>query len=74
MYNQEEILKFLFQKLLPQALSNFFTNVTQNQAPIYYIAQSHGLLAQMIRLCLVFTYIWQEDIAKILKVPRSCAM
>ena len=30
-----------------------------------------GSRAQMVRLFLVFTYIWQENVAKISKVPRA---
>ena len=30
---------------------------------------AQGVHAQMVRLCLVFTYIWQEDVVKIPKVP-----
>ena len=30
-----------------------------------------GPRAQMVRLFLVFTYIWQEDVAKISKVPGA---
>ena len=35
------------------------------------MAQFQGLRAQMIRLFLVFIYIWQEDVAIILKVPEA---
>ena len=34
------------------------------------MAQPQGLRAQMVRLCLVFTCIWQENVAKFPKVPR----
>ena len=33
------------------------------------MAQSQGFRAQMVRLFLAFTYSWQEDVAKIPKVP-----
>ena len=32
---------------------------------------SKGDRAQMVRLFLIFTCIWQEDVAKIFKVPRA---
>ena len=35
------------------------------------MAQCQGPCAQMVRLFLVFTYIWQEDAAKISKVPEA---
>ena len=35
------------------------------------MSQCQELLAQVVRLSLVFTYIWQEDIAKIPQVPEA---
>ena len=41
-----------------------------NQGRIYHMAQSQGPRAQMVKLFLVFTYIWQEDVI-IPKVPGA---
>ena len=38
---------------------------------IIWYSSSKGFRAQMVRLFLVFTYIWQEDVAKIFKVSRA---
>ena len=35
------------------------------------MAQYQGLRAQMVKTFLVFTYIWQEDVAKIPEIPRA---
>ena len=35
------------------------------------MTQCQGTRSQMVRLFLVFTYIWPEDFAKISKVPRA---
>ena len=45
--------------------------VTRAGFTIIWHSSSKGLRAQMMRLFLVFTYIWQEDVAKIFKVPRA---
>ena len=44
--------------------------VTRAGFTIIQHSTSKGFRAQMVRLFLVFTYIWQEDAAKIFKVPR----
>ena len=38
------------------------------------MTQCQGHYAQMVRLVLVFTYIWQEDVAKIPKFQGPRAM
>ena len=44
--------------------------VTRAGFTIIWHSTSKGFRAQMVRLFLVFTYILQEDVAKIFKVPR----
>ena len=44
-------------------------NVMQQPGPHLFYGTVPGPRAQMVRLFLVFTYIWQEDVAKIPKVP-----
>ena len=44
--------------------------VTSAEFTIIWHSTSKEFRAQMVRL-LVFTYIWQEDVAKIFKVPRA---
>ena len=68
MYNPEEITSFCSKSCNLRPSSNLFTNVMQNQGRIYRMAQCQGPHAQMVRLFLVFTNIWQEDVAKIPKV------
>ena len=45
--------------------------VTRAGFTIIWHSTTKGFRAQMVRLFLVFTYIWQKDVAKIFKVPRS---
>ena len=45
--------------------------VTRTRFTKIWHSTSKGFRAQMVRLFLVFTYIWQEDVAKIFKVPRA---
>ena len=45
--------------------------ITRAVFTIIWHSTSKGPRAQMVRLFLVFTYIWQKDDAKISKVPRA---
>ena len=45
--------------------------ITTAEFTIIWHSTTKGLHAQMVRLFLVFTYVWQEDVAKIFKVPRA---
>ena len=45
--------------------------ITRVGFTVIWHSTSKGPRAQMVRLFLVFTYIWQEDVAKIFKVPMS---
>ena len=45
--------------------------VTRAGFTILWHSTSKGFRAQMVRLFLVFTYVWQEDVAKIFKVQRA---
>ena len=46
-------------------------NVMQQPGPDLFYGTVPGPRAQMVRLFLIFTYIWQEDLAKILIVPGA---
>ena len=46
-------------------------NVMQQPGPDLSYGTVPGPRAQMVRLFLIFTYIWQEDLAKIPKVPGA---
>ena len=46
-------------------------NVMLQPGPDLFYDTVPGPQAQMVRLFLIFTYIWQEDLAKIPKVPRA---
>ena len=43
----------------------------QQPEPDLFYGTVPGLCVQMVRLFYIFTYIWQEDIAKIPKVPGA---
>ena len=45
--------------------------ITRARFTIIWHSTSRGFRAQMVKLFLVFTYIWQEDVEKIFKVPRA---
>ena len=46
-------------------------NVMQQPGPDLFYDTVPGPRAQMVRHFLIFTYTWQEDVAKIPKVPGA---
>ena len=73
MYNPEEIEIFCPKSCCFRSSSNSFMNVMQQLRPdsIQYGTVQLGPRAQIMKLFLVFTYIWQKDVAKISKMPRT---
>ena len=45
--------------------------ITRAGFSIIWHSTSRRFRAQMVRLFLVFAYIWQKDVAKIFKVPKA---
>ena len=52
-------------------LCNLFMNVMQQPEPDLPYGTVPRPRAQMVRLVLVFTFIWQENVAKLPKVPGA---
>ena len=73
MYNPGEMESFVLKvPILGPHLPFYERNaLTRAGFTIMWRSTSKGSRAQMLRLFLVFTYIWQEDVVKIFKVPRA---
>ena len=69
MYNPDEIKGFYHKSSYLGLSSNLFKNVMQQQGGIHPMAQCQKPCAKI--LFLVCTYVWQEDVAKIFKVPGA---
>ena len=74
MYNPSEIKSFCPKTCFLKPSSNFL----HERNAITRMDLSYGTVpgagAQMVRLFLVFTYTWQEDVLNISEAPRARAM
>ena len=72
MYNPAEIKGLYHTSLYLGLSSNLFKKLMQLQSGIYHMAQCQEPCAQMVRLYFWSTLMfWQEDVAKIFKVPGA---
>ena len=71
MYNPGKIKSFFLKSCYLGPHVTFFINVMQQPESDLFHGTVPGPRAQMVRLFLVFTYIWQEDLAKIPKEPGA---
>ena len=69
MYNPAKIKGFCHKSCYLGLSSNLFKNVMQLTWRDLQYGTVLGACAQMVTLFLVHTYVWQEDVAKIFKVP-----
>ena len=71
MYNPREMESFVLKVPILGLPFHERNAVTRAGFTTIWHSTSKRFRAQMVRLFLVFTYIWQEDVAKIFKVPRA---
>ena len=71
MYNQGEIKGLFPESCYLRPLSNLFMKVMEQLGRDLPNGTVPEPSAQLVGVFLVFTYIWQEDVAKIPKVPLA---
>ena len=71
MYNPGEIKEFCPESSYLRLSSNLFMNVMQKPRPDLAYGTVPGASRSDARFFLVFTCIWQGDVAKILEVPGA---